>query len=140
MAKFIRDDLSVVYGDKRFDIPLKGEKVAIFGDSGTGKSYYWQILCKYRAIGALPDVICANYSTYKSGLLKSLLLTEKDKVFVIDNADLLIDSVDMVLALGETKNQLVLFGRHTDFFGIPRNCRARMINEGTHFYLDYLES
>ncbi len=81
----------------------------INGDSGTGKSAAFSFIQEL----ATEDrrIKCFNYLDIKKGY-KSAIKQAKGKVFVIDNADILLDDGMRQYIAMDTENQYIVIGRN----------------------------
>ncbi len=91
------------------DLRLDSNVTFITGNSGVGKSAIYSFMQEYSSENK--EVRCYNYldnnKSYKNAIKKS-----KKKLFIIDNADILLDN-DMrrYIAL-DTENQYIIIGRN----------------------------
>ncbi|MDO5416516.1 MAG: AAA family ATPase [Lachnospiraceae bacterium] len=122
-------------GKIKFDIELKGPIVAVGGDSGTGKTLLFKALNNEMRLGN-KELLLINYDTVsllsevnESGTspLESLLEHTRDKLIVMDNADILLsDGVNWKKILVEDdSNQYLLFCRYKEKIGKDqvKSCR-----------------
>ena len=81
----------------------------IAGDSGVGKSAVFTFLQE----ASVEDnrIKCFNYIDYKTGY-KQALKNSNGKLFVIDNADILLDDSMREYIAADMKNQYIIFGRN----------------------------
>lgn len=81
----------------------------IIGDSGTGKSAVFSFVKEL----AVKDnrIRCFNYLDKNIGY-KSIIKKSKGKLFIIDNADLLLDDKTRQYIALDTMNQYVIIGRN----------------------------
>ena len=94
-----------------FEVDLKLEYNITFisGDSGTGKSAVYSFLEELSAEDK--RIKCFNYLDQK-GNYKNSIKQSKGKLFVIDNADLLLDdNMRSYIAL-DSENQYIIIGRN----------------------------
>jgi len=93
----------------RVDFKLDNNITFIYGDSGIGKSAVFSFLEEM----ATEDkrIKCFNYLDVKTNY-KSSVKQSKDKLFVIDNADLLLDDKMREYIAGDIKNQYIIIGRN----------------------------
>ncbi len=91
------------------DLELSYNITFIYGDSGTGKSAVFSFL---RELAAENKIIkCFNYLDKSKGY-KNAIKQSNGKLFVIDNADILLDdSIRQYIAMDE-KNQYIIIGRN----------------------------
>ncbi len=94
-----------------FDVKLQLDNNVTFisGDSGTGKSALYSFLEELAAEDK--RIKCFNYLDLKKSY-KSSIKRSKGKLFIIDNADILLDDdLRNYIALDE-KNQYIIIGRN----------------------------
>lgn len=94
--------------DLQFDCNL----TFVSDDSGTGKTFLWNIMDKER----LEDVriVTLNYLSDSRSLAD--LKKVSGKLVVIDNADLILNTELRIFIATDDKNQYLVFGRDTDNF------------------------
>lgn len=91
------------------DLLLENNITFISGESGTGKSALYSFLEELAAEDK--RIKCFNYLDYKKSY-KSSIKRSKAKLFVIDNADILLDdSIRGFIAL-DNNNQYIIIGRN----------------------------
>ena len=91
------------------DLRLEYNITFISGDSGTGKSAVYSFLEELSAEDK--RIKCFNYLDQK-GNYKNSIKQSKGKLFVIDNADLLLDdNMRSYIAL-DSENQYIIIGRN----------------------------
>ena len=91
------------------DLQIENNVTLISGDSGTGKSALFSFLQEL----AVEDkqMRCFNYLDKKK-LYKNSIKQSKGKLYIIDNADILLDdNIRSYIALDE-KNQYIIIGRN----------------------------
>ena len=116
------DKLDFTYSDKRFVIDLPAPIVSITGESGVGKSYLADALRDKIANKKLKDVVCLDYLNFD--LMIETVMAGKDKLIVIDNADLVLcqSDADDLSVWGERfradqGNQYLLMTRNGSLLG-----------------------
>ena len=94
-----------------FDVDLQLEYNITFitGDSGTGKSAVFSFLEEMAA--EQKDIKCFNYLD-KTKNYKSAIKQSKGKLFIIDNADLLLDNSIREYIAMDGLNQYIIIGRN----------------------------
>lgn len=91
------------------DFIIEANVTFIVGDSGTGKSAVFSFLQEMAAEDK--RIKCYNYLDKKTGY-KSAIKNSKDKLFVIDNADILLDDSLRWHIATDGKNQYIIIGRN----------------------------
>ena len=105
----ITDHIQTKHTSFEADLFLESNITFISGDSGTGKSALYSFLEEL----ATEDkrIKCFNYLDRKKSY-KSSIKQSRGKLFIIDNADILLDdSTRSYIALDE-KNQYIIIGRN----------------------------
>ena len=93
----------------KVNLQLEYNVTFIVGDSGTGKSALFSFVEEFAA--EEKAIRCFNYLD-KAKNYRTSIKNSKDKLFVIDNADILLDdSMREYIALDE-KNQYIIIGRN----------------------------
>ncbi len=82
------------------------------GSSATGKTASFSFIKECMAVN--PDILCLNYLDYQKDI-KDILSETKNKLIVIDNADILLDDVTRKYISLDADNQYLIIGRN------PRN-------------------
>lgn len=105
---------SAICGKRAFftiDLQLRDNIVAITGDSAVGKSFLIDMLRGF-STDSLHLLVYDYTILHNLDVLKNTILTFKNIVFILDNADVLLtaDIVDAIYAAGNV-NQFILFGR-----------------------------
>ena len=91
------------------DFILEANITFIVGDSGTGKSAVFSFLQELAAENK--RIKCYNYLDKKAGY-KAAIKNTKGKLFIIDNADILLDDEIRWYIATDGKNQYILIGRN----------------------------
>jgi len=91
------------------DLVLDINITFIIGDSGTGKSMVFSIIKEMAAEDK--TIKCFNYLDKRTGYKNAIKLS-KGKLFVIDNADILLDDSLRSYISTDGKNQYVIIGRN----------------------------
>ena len=81
----------------------------ITGDSGTGKSAVFSFLQELSSEDG--RIVCFNYIDRNKGC-KDTILKAKGKLFIIDNADILLDDEIRQHIAMDTENQYIIIGRN----------------------------
>lgn len=128
-----------------FDIELRGNLVVVKGDSGSGKTYFFNSLKTAKQIGLDVSVHGMDLKqvhfldSYSNDLvdLISLFQSTSDKLFIIDDADnVLTDEVASYMGW-DLSNQYLVFARGGWSFNISPNYYARMVKKGHTRVLRY---
>ena len=91
------------------DLQLDSNVTFVSGDSGTGKSAVYSFLYEYSSEDS--RLRCFNYVDHNKDY-KDTIKNTKGRLFVIDNADLLLDDdMRQHIAL-DTENQYIIIGRN----------------------------
>ena len=105
----VTDRIQTKYTSFEIEFTLEANITFIAGDSGTGRSLVYSVLREYAAENR--KIRCFNALDQKTGY-KTTIKKSKEKLFVIDNADTLLnDDLRRYIALDE-KNQYIIFGRN----------------------------
>ena len=91
------------------ELRLENNITFISGDSGTGKSALYSFLEELAAEDK--TIKCFNFLDQKKGYKKSIKQS-KGKLFVIDNADILLDDPMREYIAYDTENQYIIIGRN----------------------------
>ncbi len=91
------------------DLQMDSNVTFVSGDSGTGKSAVYSFLLEYSSEDS--RIRCLNYIDHNKDY-KETIRNAKGILFVIDNADLLLnDEMRQYIAL-DTNNQYIIIGRN----------------------------
>ena len=91
------------------DLQMDSNVTFVSGDSGTGKSAVYSFLLEYSSEDS--RIRCLNYIDHNKDY-KETIRNAKGLLFVIDNADLLLnDEMRQYIAL-DTNNQYIIIGRN----------------------------
>lgn len=91
------------------DLIMEANVTFIVGDSGTGKSAVFSFLQEFAAENK--SIKCYNYLDKKTGY-KSAIKKSNGKLFIIDNADIMLDDALRWYIATDVKNQYILIGRN----------------------------
>ena len=105
----ITDHIKTKHTSFEVDLRLDYNVTFISGDSGTGKSALYSFLQEYAAENK--NVRCFNYLDQKKSY-KNSIKQSKGKLFVIDNADILLDDDMRRYIAFDDKNQYIIIGRN----------------------------
>ena len=91
------------------DLIFDSNVTFVTGDSGVGKSAVYSFLQEYSSEDK--RIRCLNYIDHNKGYRTSVR-NSKGKLFVIDNADLLLDDKMRQYVVMDTENQYLIIGRN----------------------------
>lgn len=105
---------SLHYENVGYDInlDLKTNLTFINDKSGTGKTFLYEIIDEQSSDN--PNIICINYKNkknYIAGELLEELKKSKGNLYVIDNADIILDDDTRKHIAFDTNNQYIIIGR-----------------------------
>ena len=105
----VLDHIYTTHTSYEVDFILEANVTFIVGDSGTGKSAVFSFLQELAAENK--TFKCYNYLDKNAGY-KTAIKNAKGKLFVIDNADILLDDALRWYIATDGQNQYVLIGRN----------------------------
>ena len=127
------------FGNVDFKIELINKLTLIGGDSGVGKSLLFQgfqYLAKEREYEG--KLICINVLDSNASNIDTLCKTNKNKVFVIDNGDLIIPIETRRYIADDKNNQYIIFARNTKgYTPLASNICALEVSTNNKGILDY---
>lgn len=136
----VRTELKYKYLGFNLDLDLKTNLILISDKSGTGKSFLYDII-KSQSIGddEVIGISCEEINNYKLVTLLDTFKQEKNKLFIIDNADIMLDTETRRYIAFDTKNQYVLIGRDSSDLMLCNYNKARVIidKDTKRIYLKY---
>lgn len=105
----ITDRIKTTHTNFHVDIRMEYNITFIQGDSGVGKSAVYSFIEEL----ATEDkrIRCINYLDINKGY-KQQISNSKGKIFVIDNADILLDDVVRNKIAKDSENQYIIIGRN----------------------------
>lgn len=126
MKPVITDKYQSKYLNMDLDLDLDANLILISGDSGIGKSFVWQIFDNDRALDDSLETL--NYKDVKDANQK--IKGYKNKLVVIDNADILLDDEIRKYIAFDTNNQYIIFGRNPEYLYLTKaNCKELVIQD-----------
>lgn len=138
----VRTELKYKYLGFNLDLDLKTNLILISDKSGTGKSFLYDII-KSQSIGddEVIGISCEEINNYKLVTLLDTFKQEKNKLFIIDNADIMLDTETRRYIAFDTKNQYILIGRDTSDLMLCNYNKARVIidKDTKRIYLKYFD-
>ena len=105
----ILDRIQTRHTNYILDMTFDSNITFVTGDSGVGKSAVYSFLQEYSSEDK--RIRCFNYIDHNKGY-KASIRNSKGKLFVIDNADLLLDDKMRQYIVMDTENQYVIIGRN----------------------------
>ena len=105
----ILDRIQTRHTNYILDLTFDSNVTFVTGDSGVGKSAVYSFLLEYSSEDK--RVRCFNYIDHNKGY-KASVRNSKGKLFVIDNADLLLDDKMRQYVVMDTENQYIIIGRN----------------------------
>ena len=105
----VLDRIQTTHTSYEVDLVLEANVTFIVGDSGTGKSAVFSFLQEKAAENK--TIKCYTYLNKKAGY-KAAIKNAKGKLFIIDNADILLDDDMRWHIATDVKNQYILIGRN----------------------------
>lgn len=105
----ILDRIQTKHTNYVVDLQFETNVTFITGDSGTGKSAVYSFLEEYSSEDK--RIRCFNYLDHNKGY-KTSIRNYKGKLFVIDNADILLDDKMRQRIVLDDANQFVIIGRN----------------------------
>ena len=105
----ILDRIQTRHTNYILDLTFDSNVTFVTEDSGVGKSAVYSFLLEYSSEDK--RVRCFNYIDHNKGY-KASVRNSKGKLFVIDNADLLLDDKMRQYVVMDTENQYIIIGRN----------------------------
>lgn len=125
------------YNGIDYKLSFNDNHTFLSGDSGTGKSFMWNFLSDLKTIPKYSFIRTFNYKDV--GLdLEQIIMCDKRKFFVIDNADILLsDSLRDYISFNYT-NQYLIIGRDPRGLMLMNNNLASMRFDKEHKVLEMI--
>lgn len=98
-----------------FELQFKDKLTLINGNSGIGKTMLFKAIERDTLIKKT-NILCLNFDDITSGNVKHTLNSAKNKVIVIDNADIALNMAQRAQISMDTSNQYIIFTHSTDGF------------------------
>ncbi len=105
----VSEEIKTVHTSFVVDFKLEYNITFIVGDSGTGKSAVYSFLQELAAENRA--IKCFNYLD-NNKRYKATIKNSKGKLFIIDNADILLDDGIRSFIAMDAKNQYIIIGRN----------------------------
>jgi ABC-type phosphate/phosphonate transport system ATPase subunit len=109
MKPILFDRIRTNHTSFEVDLVIDNNVTFIIGDSGTGQSAVYSFLQEMAAENK--SIVCFNYLDLKKRY-KTTIKQSKEKLFIIDNADILLDDAIRWHIATDGKNQYILIGRN----------------------------
>ncbi len=122
----ITDKIVTRHTSYQVDFDLTQNITFIVGDSGVGKSAVFSFLQELSAEDK--RIKCFNYLDQNKGY-KNSLKKAKEKLFVIDNADILLDDSLRQYIAGDMNNQYIIIGRNPSSLLLQQDEIFELANE-----------
>ena len=126
MAKLLHKRIKVTDGVYSFDFSFHSPVTVIFGNSGIGKSLFYDIFSAYCSNINAKGVVFINSLT-SADMVESALKTVKDSLFIIDNADIVMANKTSDFYDMDKSNQYIVFGRVTDRYTLDDKSEATIV-------------
>lgn len=136
----VMEHFSTIHTSFILDFTFHNNITILMGDSGTGKTASFSFIRECMAVN--PKILCLNYLDYQKDI-KALISGEKDKLIVIDNADILLNDDTRKYISLDGKNQYLIIGRNPkNLFATKENLYelvSEQVGEQTRFTIrEYL--
>jgi len=95
----------------------------IGGDSGTGKTLFFKIMQSQARNNR--DIICINADSMWADI-NSVISTSKNKLIIMDNADIILNAESKYRILTNKQNQYIILGRNTQGYHLGAKQYAEM--------------
>ena len=125
----------------KYNLIFYTDLTIISGESGVGKTLLFKAFQKKAALGD-ERFVCVdiNYVTNLKNMnttLDSVLSSAKNKIIIIDNAGVVLNTTQRLKISMDTKNQYIIFTHGTDGFKTNRNGLAKLLIENNEGFLKY---
>jgi predicted ATP-binding protein involved in virulence len=100
---------STVHTSFAIDFTFTNNITILTGLSAVGKTAAYSFIRECMAVN--PKIVCLNYLDYQKNV-KEILMQIKDKLIVIDNADILLDDETRKYISLDGNNQYLIIGRN----------------------------
>ena len=105
----VMDHFSTVHTSYVLDFNFTNNITILTGLSATGKTASFSFIRECMAVNS--NIVCINYQDYQKDI-KKLIVNEKNKLIVIDNADILLNDDTRKYISLDDKNQYLIIGRN----------------------------
>ncbi len=105
----VMDHFFTVHTSFIINITFTNNLTLLTGPSANGKTASFSFIRESMAVN--PNIVCLNYLDYQKDI-KEILIHEKGKLIVIDNADILLDDETRKYISIDGNNQYLIIGRN----------------------------
>lgn len=98
-----------------FDLKFNDKMTIIDAESGIGKTMLFKAIERDCLLNK-SNIICLNYDDIASGNIEYTLNTVKNKVIIIDNADIALSIEQRIKVSMDKDNQYIIFAHSTEGF------------------------
>ena len=123
--------------DMVFELELKSRLTLMNGDSGTGKTFLYKLMLDKARAEKDSRFIFFNHMVPDKKYIKSEILTHKDKIFVVDDADIILDKELKSLISVNTSNQYIIFTHSIDGYTLGKKNIAVLKIKNNKGVLEY---
>lgn len=134
MPKLIKDRITISDGRISFDFKLREPITLVQGDSATGKTLFYKLM----QMISINDnnIIFINIDKIKE--TDMILKSAKNKLIIIDNADIVLTDKQAKSIREDKYNQYIIFGRDTERYYLGnRNLASLYESKPRHINLEY---
>lgn len=124
----ILDTIQTKHTNYYVDMHVDSNVILIIGNSGDGRSVVFSFLQELSTEDK--RIRCFNYIDYNARY-KSSIKNSKGKLFVIDNADILLDDNMRKYIATDTNNQYILIGRNPTGLFLTQDNIYELVNSNT---------
>lgn len=110
----------------QFDLQFNDRLTLIDGESGVGKTMLFKAIERDTLL-AKTNIICLNFDDIPSGNIEHTLASVKNKIVVIDNADIVLSLSQRVQISLDKDNQYIIFTHSTDGYKPSRGSIAELV-------------
>lgn len=123
----------------KFDLIFKSNLTLVNGESGVGKSFIFNYMLNDALVNK-KKIRCLDYRTVVNGDIDvySLIKSNKGFVYVIDNADILLDSKTRLYMSLDERNQYIVFIHDVNGFKPEKNSFVELRVKNGIGYFKYL--
>ena len=119
---------STVHTSFAIDFTFTNNITILTGLSAVGKTAAYSFIRECMAVN--PKIVCLNYLDYQKNV-KEILMQIKDKLIVIDNADILLDDETRKYISLDGNNQYLIIGRNPKNLFTTKDNLFELVSETT---------